>query len=319
VADEPAISPADSELGDQISSGAEGTPPRVIIITGLSGSGKSTAIHALEDLGYFCIDNLPVQLLPKVIELAAGGGTMQSLAFVIDTRLRELLDRAGEMIDQLEAEGVPLEVVFLEADEDELVKRYSETRRRHPMAPEGGTVREGIKRDKERLADLRHRADEVIDTTNQTVHDLKALIQSHYGGEERPELQVTVLSFGFKHGLPVECDLVFDVRFLPNPYFVGELRDLTGVDPDVADYVLGFPETSRFISLFHEMAEFVLPLYKREGKSYLTIGIGCTGGRHRSIAVSEAIVERLAGRGWNVRVRHRDTDVGRAAGDDAET
>jgi UPF0042 nucleotide-binding protein len=319
VADEPANSPGDSELGDQVSSGAEGTPPRVIIITGLSGSGKSTAIHALEDLGYFCIDNLPVQLLPKVIELAAGGGTMQSLAFVIDTRLRELLDRAGEMIDQLEAEGVSLEVVFLEADEDELVKRYSETRRRHPMAPEDGTVREGIKRDKERLADLRHRADEVIDTTNQTVHDLKALIQSHYGGEESPELQVTVLSFGFKHGLPVECDLVFDVRFLPNPYFVGELRELTGVDPDVADYVLGFPETSRFISLFHEMAEFVLPLYKREGKSYLTIGIGCTGGRHRSIAVSEAIVERLAGRGWNVRVRHRDTDVGDAAGEDAET
>lgn len=319
MADEPANSPGDSELGDQVSSGAEGTPPRVIIITGLSGSGKSTAIHALEDLGYFCIDNLPVQLLPKVIELAAGGGTMQSLAFVIDTRLRELLDRAGEMIDQLEAEGVSLEVVFLEADEDELVKRYSETRRRHPMAPEDGTVREGIKRDKERLADLRHRADEVIDTTNQTVHDLKALIQSHYGGEESPELQVTVLSFGFKHGLPVECDLVFDVRFLPNPYFVGELRELTGVDPDVADYVLGFPETSRFISLFHEMAEFVLPLYKREGKSYLTIGIGCTGGRHRSIAVSEAIVERLAGRGWNVRVRHRDTDVGDAAGEDAET
>ena len=314
MADEPAISPAESGLGDQNSSGTEGSPPRVIIITGLSGSGKSTAIHALEDLGYFCIDNLPVQLLPKVLELATGGGSVQQLAFVIDTRLREFLDRAGDMIDQLRSEGVQLDVVFLEADEDELVKRYSETRRRHPMAPEDGTVREGIQRDQERLSELRHRADEVIDTTNQTVHELKALIQSHYGGEESPDLQVTVLSFGFKHGLPVECDLVFDIRFLPNPYFVSELRPLTGADPDVADYVLGFPETSRFIALFQEMAEFVLPLYEREGKSYLTIGIGCTGGRHRSIAVSRTVAERLKGRGWNVRVRHRDTDIG-----DAET
>ncbi|MGM0556604.1 MAG: RNase adapter RapZ [Myxococcota bacterium] len=281
-----------------------------MIITGLSGSGKSTAIHALEDLGYFCIDNLPVQLLPKVVELATGGGTMQSLAFVIDTRLREFLDKAGEMVDQLETEGVPLDVVFLEADEDELVKRYSETRRRHPMTPEDGTVRDGIKAEKKRLADLRHRADEIIDTTNQTVHDLKALIQAHFGGDGRPELQITVLSFGFKHGLPVECDLVYDVRFLPNPYFVSELRDKTGADPDVADYVLGFPETSRFIALFQEMADFVLPLYRREGKSYLTIGIGCTGGRHRSIAISETIAERLEGRGWDVQVRHRDTVIG---------
>lgn len=309
MADDPSIPPDESELGGQISTGSEGKRPRVIIITGLSGSGKSTAIHALEDLGYFCIDNLPVQLLPKVIELATGGGTMQSLAFVIDTRLREFLDSAGEMIDQLESEGVPLQIVFLEADEDELVKRYSETRRRHPMAPADGTVRDGIQRDRERLADLRHRADEIIDTTNQTVHDLKALIQSHFGTEDAPELQITILSFGFKHGLPVECDLVYDVRFLPNPYFVGELRSKTGADSDVADYVLGFPETSRFISLFQEMAEFALPLYEREGKSYLTIGIGCTGGRHRSIAVSETIAERLEGRGWNVRVRHRDTDI----------
>lgn len=200
-------------------------------------------------------------------------------------------------------------MVFLEADEDELVKRYSETRRRHPMNPEGGTVREGIERDKALLADLRHRADEIVNTTKLTVHELKALIQSHFGGDETPSLQITVLSFGFKHGLPVECDLVFDVRFLPNPYFVSELRPKTGLDADVSEYVHGFPETSRFISLFHEMAEFALPLYEREGKSYLTIGIGCTGGRHRSVAVSETIKERLSGRGWNVNVRHRDADL----------
>lgn len=288
--------------------GLPAPPARVLILTGLSGSGKSTAIRALEDIGYFCIDNLPVQLLPKVVALAAGG-TMQSLAFVIDTRLRELLDQAGETIDQLQDEGLPLEVVFLEAHQDELVKRYSETRRRHPMAPADGTVRDGIERDQARLADLRHRADDVIDTSNHTVHELKALIQSRYAGAQDHGLQVTVLSFGFKYGLPVECDLVFDVRFLPNPHFVAELRPGTGVDPDVSAYVHSFPETSRFLSLFVRMAEFALPLYEREGKSYLTIGIGCTGGRHRSVAVSETICDRLGELGWNVRVRHRDTPL----------
>jgi UPF0042 nucleotide-binding protein len=282
------------------------TVPRVVVLTGLSGSGKSTAIHALEDLGYFCIDNLPVPLLPKVVELGAGGGSLQSLAFVVDTRGREFLSEAGEMVEQMRDEGVPMRIVFLEAAEDVLVRRYSETRRRHPLAEDGVTIREGIRRDRERLEELRHRADEVIDTSSHTVHTLKSLIQQRFSGDKEPSLQVTVLSFGFKHGVPVECDLVFDVRFLPNPYFVEELREGRGNESDVRDYVLSFPETSRFLSLFQEMADFMLPMYRREGKSYLTIGIGCTGGHHRSVAVSETISERLKTRGWQASVRHRD-------------
>lgn len=285
-----------------------GAAPRVVVLTGLSGSGKSTAIRALEDVGFFCIDNLPVPLLPKVVELAAGGGSLQSLALVIDTRGREFLSEAGEMIERLRDEGVPLRIVFLEAGEDVLVRRFSETRRRHPLGDEGVTIREGIRRERERLAELRHRADEVVDTSSHTVHTLKSLIQERYSGDKEPTLQVTVLSFGFKHGVPLECDLVFDVRFLPNPYFVEGLREQTGQDDPVHDYVFSFAETTRFLSLFQEMADFMLPMYRREGKSYLTIGIGCTGGHHRSVAVSETIAERLQTRGWQASVRHRDVD-----------
>jgi len=292
--------------------------PRVVVVTGLSGSGKSTAIRALEDLGYFCIDNLPVPLLPKLIELAADGGSLKSLAFVIDTRSREFLAQAGKMIDRMRDEGVPMRIMFLEAAEDVLVRRFSETRRRHPVGQmpnaEGDastgstlvTIREGIRREREYLEELRHRADEVIDTSEHTVHTLKAFVEQHFGGDQKPELQVTVLSFGFKYGLPLECDLVFDLRFLPNPYFVEHLRAESGQNPAVRDYIFSFAQTTRFVSIFQEMADFMLPMYQREGKSYLTIGIGCTGGRHRSVAVSESIAERLATRGWQAQVRHRD-------------
>lgn len=281
-------------------------PPRVVLLTGLSGSGKSTAIRALEDLGFFCIDNLPVPLLPKVIELAAGGGSLQSLAFVIDTRGHQFLSEAGQMIERLRDEGVPMRIAFLEAADDELVRRFSETRRRHPLGEQGVTLRESIRREREQLSELRHRADEVIDTSSHTVHTLKALIQQRYGGDKEPTLQVTVLSFGFKHGVPVECDLVFDVRFLSNPYFVEDLRPMTGRDQKVCDYIFSHSETNRFLSLFQDMVDFVLPMYEREGKSYLTIGLGCTGGRHRSVALCETIAERLEVRGWQASLRHRD-------------
>lgn len=286
-----------------------GPAPRVVLVTGLSGSGKSTAVRALEDLGFFCIDNLPVPLLPKVIELAAGGGSLQALAFVIDTRGLQFLSEAGRMIERLEDEGVPTRIVFLEAEDDVLVRRFSETRRRHPLCENGVTVPEGIRRERDRLSELRHRADEIIDTSSHTVHTLKSLVQERFGGERDPTLQVTVLSFGFKHGVPVECDLVFDVRFLPNPYFVEELRDHDGRQERVRDYVFGFSETTRFLALFQEMADFMLPLYEREGKSYLTIGIGCTGGHHRSVAVAETIADKLHARGWQASVRHRDVEI----------
>jgi UPF0042 nucleotide-binding protein len=282
--------------------------PHAVIITGLSGSGKSTAVNALEDVGFFCIDNLPVPLLPKVFELAtSGSGGVDSLAFVIDTRERMFLDDAEEMIAQLRDGDVHLQVIFLEADEDNLVQRYSETRRRHPMS-DGGTLREAIQRERDRLEPLRDRADTIIDTSDHTVHTLKSLFQNRYSGGKSRDFTITLLSFGFKHGLPSECDLVFDVRFLSNPYFVDELRGQDGRDEDVQEYVLGQSEAARFISHFQEMAEFMLPLYEREGKSYLTIGIGCTGGCHRSVALVESLAERLNNDAWAAQVRHRDID-----------
>ncbi len=282
--------------------------PQVVIISGLSGSGKSTSIRALEDMGYFCIDNLPVPLLPKVLELAQAGpssGHWRRLAFVVDTRDHVHLDQAEAMLEELRDEGVDVQVTFLEATDEVLVRRFSETRRRHPMSEEG-TVREGIQKERQHLGDMRARADLVIDTTNHTVHTLKGLLKEHFSSTDDPPLAITVLSFGFKHGLPVECDLVFDLRFLANPHFVEELRPQTGLDEPVQQFVLGLPEAARFLSLFQEMAEFILPMYEREGKSYLTIGIGCTGGKHRSVAMAETIAARLQGRNWKANVRHRD-------------
>lgn len=318
--DYPHVGLGESSVGVSQASLAKESP-RVVVVTGLSGSGKSTAIRALEDLGYFCIDNLPVPLLPKLIELAADGGSLKSLAFVIDTRSREFLAQAGKMIDRMRDEGVPMRIMFLEAAEDVLVRRFSETRRRHPVGhmPEKGdeevlaaatpvTIRDGIRRERTYLEELRHRADEVIDTSEHTVHTLKAFVEQHFGGDQKPELQITVLSFGFKYGLPSECDLVFDLRFLPNPYFVEGLRAQSGQNPAVRDYIFSYAQTTRFVALFQEMADFMLPMYQREGKSYLTIGIGCTGGRHRSVAVSESIAERLGTRGWQAQVRHRDIE-----------
>ncbi len=283
--------------------------PRVVIVTGYSGSGKSTVVHALEDLGFFCIDNLPIPLLPKVVELASSGASRSigAVAFVVDIRERDFLDQADRIIEQLHAEGARVDVVFLEADEETLLRRYSATRRPHPAASDGGTIREAIAREGALLAVLRTHADWILDTSNETPHTLKALVKERFG-DETQQFRITLLTFGFKYGLPAESDLVFDVRFLANPYFVEEMREHTGLDEDVRAYVLGQDETGGFLGLFRQVADFLLPLYEREGKAYLTIGIGCTGGRHRSVAVAEAIAVRLRGRGWHVTVRHRDVE-----------
>lgn len=286
-----------------------GRSPRVVIITGLSGSGKSTAIRALEDLGYFCIDNLPVPLLPKVLELSAAGPSSRQewrrIAFVVDTRDQMHLDQADKILDQLGDEGVEVQILFLEATDDVLLRRFSETRRRHPVSP-SGTVRDGILLERQQLENLRRRAALVVDTSAHTVHTLKALVQDRFGGSADPPFAITILSFGFKYGLPTECDLVFDLRFLPNPHFIEELRPQTGLDEPVRNFVLSLPEATRFLSLFQEMTEFSLPHYEREGKSYLTIGVGCTGGKHRSVAMTETIAEALRARGWNATAKHRD-------------
>lgn len=285
--------------------------PRVVIVSGLSGSGKSTAVRALEDMGFFCIDNLPVPLLPKVLELAKSsktGPSIRDFAFVVDTRERDFLHLADQTLEQMRAEGANVEVVFLEAQDEKLIQRYSETRRPHPMAPDG-SVREGIARERQMLATLREHADLVVDSTAHTVHSLKALIKEHFSNEAATTLSVTLLSFGFKHGLPPECDLVFDVRFLPNPYFVEGLREQTGLDQPVRDFVLGATEAGGVLQLLRQVGDFMLPLYEREGKHYLTVGIGCTGGKHRSVAISEAVAMRWRGKGWKVQVRHRDIEL----------
>ena len=281
-----------------------GASPNVVIISGMSGSGKSTAMRALEDLGFFCIDNLPVPLLPRVLELTATREE-RPYAFVVDTRERKFLSDAGRIIEQLRQSGADVQVIFLEANDARLVQRYSETRRRHPLSGDG-TVREGIEAERKLLEPLREMSDVLIDTTKHTVHTLKALIQELVSEVSEPVLTLTILSFGFKYGLPTECDLVQDVRFLPNPYFVDGLRERTGLERDVSDYVLGFDVAREYLDKLMDLLDFTLPLYKREGKTYLTLGVGCTGGKHRSVALGEELARQLRARGMRVNVRHRD-------------
>jgi UPF0042 nucleotide-binding protein len=283
--------------------------PQVIIISGLSGSGKSTAIDALEDLGFFCIDNLPVPLLPKVLEIAEAGDIkrLRRLAFVVDTREGEFLHHFEKVVVQLREEAGALQVVFLDADDDILIRRYSQTRRPHPIT-ESGSLRESIEIEREQLESVRACADLILDTTEHTVHSLKAALLERFTKVPARPLAIHVLSFGFKYGLAPECDLVFDVRFLKNPYFVEALRPGTGLDQEVFDFVLGQAEAGEFLRLFREYSNFLLPLYQREGKSYLTIGVGCTGGRHRSVSIGIALATRLRGLGWSVQISHRDVD-----------
>jgi UPF0042 nucleotide-binding protein len=280
---------------------------RIVLLTGMSGSGKSTATRALEDLGYFCIDNLPVVLLPKMTELAAAAGAeIQRLAIVIDAREGRFLGEAPRFIDEARRSGESIEVVFLDSSDEVLIRRFSETRRRHPLAPEG-TVPAGLKLERERLADLRRLADQIIDTSHLTVHELKRIIQGRFSTSSRGGPSLSVISFGYRYGIPPQADLVFDVRFLPNPYFVPELKSFTGREPQVAKYVLEREETQTFLVKLTDMCEFLLPHYEHEGKAYLTVAIGCTGGKHRSVAVAHALAERLTA-SHTVHVFDRDSE-----------
>jgi UPF0042 nucleotide-binding protein len=269
---------------------------QIVVITGMSGSGKSTAIRALEDAGWFCIDNLPAPLLPKVTELSAPGGEDKKLAFVVDVREGRFLADAPRVIDEARRAGHHVDVLFLDSSDEALVRRYSETRRRHPLGGRGG-VHEGISRERAALKELREQAQHLLDTSALTVHELKRQIQSRFGGETTGQLVVTLISFGFKYGVPSQADLVFDVRFLPNPYFVPEMKALTGKDPTVSAYVMDRPETNEFLTRIYELLVFLLPRYQREGKAYLTVAVGCTGGKHRSVAVTAALAEKLK-EGW---------------------
>ena len=282
------------------------------MLTGLSGSGKSQAIRALEDLGYFCVDNLPVALLPMLAELTLRAGTeISRAAVVIDAREGKMLDELPPVLRRLTAlPRLNPVLIFLDASDEVLVRRFSETRRPHPLAPNRSAI-EGIREERARMNPLRRLADHVVDTSSMTVHELRHAFRNvESGASPGSQLVVTVLSFGFKHGIPVDSDLLFDVRFLPNPHFVPKLRAHTGRDPEVKAFLDKSPVTHDFLEHTLNLLRFLIPQYVTEGKTYLTIGVGCTGGRHRSVMIAEAIKKGLAGlEGVQTRVRHRDIAV----------
>jgi UPF0042 nucleotide-binding protein len=278
----------------------------ILVVTGLSGSGKTTVIKALEDLGFFCLDNLPIVLLPKFLELRVSSSSeISKVAVVIDTRGKEFLEEAPRMIRDLREQGYQIRILFLDCDDSVLIRRFSETRRTHPLA-RGRPLLEGIELERSLLAELRDMSDVVIDTSSYNVHQLKEAIQSQLEVSASDRLQILVQSFGFRYGVPSNTDMVVDVRFLPNPYFVEELRERTGQDQEVAGFVLGRPEAQEFLQRFQDLVAWLLPLYVKEGKSYLTISVGCTGGRHRSVAIAERLASFFRDRDYKVSLIHRD-------------
>ena len=283
-------------------------PLRLVVVTGLSGSGKSTAIKVLEDLGFYCIDNLPVALIPRFVEVWDGSAEeVRRVALGLDVRERHFPDQFPRVFEELRTGGVALEVLYLEASDDVLVRRFSETRRPHPAAP-GGVLEEGIRRERERLRGVREIADRVLDTSALTVHELRTALRDLVERPAADTMTVALVSFGYKYGLPIDADLAFDCRFLPNPFFVAEMRHKTGTDPAVAEFVLRREDTEEFLRRLVDLLDFALPRYRREGKSYLTVALGCTGGRHRSIVLVEELRRRLESRGHRVLVRHRDAE-----------
>ncbi len=282
---------------------------RVLLITGLSGSGKSSAARALEDEGFFVVDNLPLALLGKFLELAEQGVRFTpDLAVVIDVRNRDFLAEAEPVLEEIRRSGHPLEIYFFEASEETLIRRYSETRRRHPLAKNIG-IPEAIAQERQLLQGLKNLATAVIDSTGLTPHQLRARVIRMVRGEEgATPLVVRLQSFGFRYGIPLESDLVMDVRFLPNPHFIPELQPLTGLNRPVREYVLAQEPCRDFVERFQGLLKFLLPNYKREGKSYLTISIGCTGGRHRSVSIVEELRPFMAGEGVSLDIIHRDLD-----------
>lgn len=280
-----------------------------IVVTGMSGAGKSAASRSLEDLGFYCIDNLPATLIPKVAELCAQSEKrIERVALVVDAREGRFLDSLFDILGDLRRDSHLVRVVFLEASDEVLVRRFSESRRPHPLAP-GGSALEGIRVERARLAQIKAKADLVIDTSSFTVHEFRKLLASSFLDlPAPPRTALSLLSFGYRHGLPVDADLVFDARCLPNPHFVEALQPLTGQAPQVLEYVLGFAQARGFVERIQGFLNFTLPLYVQEGKAYLTIAVGCTGGRHRSVVLAEELARLLREAGHEVSVRHRDVE-----------
>jgi RNase adapter protein RapZ len=286
------------------------TAPGFLLITGLSGAGRSEAARSLEDLGYFVVDNLPPALLPKMAELASGPGGPRRVAVVVDARGGVFFGELSRALEELRQLRVPSRILFLDASDDDLVNRYEATRRRHPLAP-GDRVGEGIRKERLMMQTLREEADLVIDTTGLTPHDLRDRIREAFADAPPEEgLHVSIVSFGYKYGSPRDADLVFDVRFLPNPHWVDDLRPLPGTSRPVRDYVEGQPEYATFMRRLQGLLDVVVPGYVAEGKSYLTVAVGCTGGRHRSLVVADDLATYFRQRGHVVSVDHRDIDRG---------
>ncbi|MPZ65936.1 MAG: RNase adapter RapZ [Pseudonocardiaceae bacterium] len=282
----------------------------VAVVSGLSGAGRSTAAKVLEDLGWFVVDNLPPELISTMVELGSRSqGVVTRVAVVMDVRSRAFTDDLAAVIKDLDARGYRPKVLFLEATDAELIRRFEQVRRSHPLQGDG-RLADGIAAERALLAPLRDEADLTLDTTGLSVHQLRAKIESAFGTEAAARTRITVLSFGYKYGLPMDADLVVDVRFLPNPFWIPELRDLAGTDADVRNYVLSQEGAEEFLERYHELLRLIGGGYRREGKRYLTLAVGCTGGKHRSVAISEALAARLSEEdGTTVRVVHRD--VGR--------
>ena len=288
-----------------------GSAARFVVLTGLSGAGKSEAVRALEDLGYFCVDNLPTSLIPVFAELASDPRNgVERAAVVVDVRDHRFLDEfAGVLRGLRRRKGLGAVLIFLEADDAALVRRFSETRRPHPLAPDR-SVLEGILEERTRLETIKSAADKVFDTSDLTVHDLRRAFRELSQGRSKMYLIATLLSFGYKHGVPLESDLLFDVRFLPNPHFVSTLRRLTGRDRAVRRYLDELEPTTVFLEKATDLLRFLIPQYAKEEKSYLTVGIGCTGGRHRSVVIADRLHQRLGGLdGVRLRVKHRDIEI----------
>ena len=282
---------------------------RFVVVTGMSGGGKSTALKMLEDAGFYCVDNLPVSLIEKFVELIAmPGGEITKVALGVDVRAGQSFEDAANILEGIKNRGHNLEILFMEAEDTVLIKRYKETRRVHPLALDGGRVEDGVNKERQMLTNMRKQADYVIDTTHLLTRELKEELDRIFvENGEYNSLMITVMSFGFKHGIPVDADLVFDVRFLPNPFYIDELKRKTGNDKEVQEYVLSAPEACQFMDKLEDMVQFLVPNYVKEGKYRLVIAVGCTGGKHRSVTLANDLYHRMKNKGnYGVKLYHRD-------------
>ncbi len=278
----------------------------MVVVTGLSGSGRSAALKAFEDIGFYCVDNLPLELLPAFVEFAQGSDEATHSAIGIDIREKGFPDRFPTLYREIKSQGSALELVFLEASDQTIVRRFSETRRPHPLAKGAIPLLDGIRHERTALTEVKKLADRIVDTSEYTVHDLRQTIERIYTEDSGRPMVITLVTFGYKYGIPYDLDLLFDLRFLPNPHFVPELRAHTGEEQQVRDYIMARPDSAEFLTRLESFIDYLLPRYRTEGKSYLTIGFGCTGGRHRSVAVSNMVADHLRKKGYDVNVKHRD-------------